>query len=105
MPDIKQWDAKVLATDIDTEMVRRGSEGVYPAASQEGIPADIARKYFEPHGADKVRVTQDARSLITFKHLNLIGNRSEEHTSELQSLMRISYAGFCFKKKNNTPKA
>src|SRR3546814_3092422 len=26
-------------------------------------------------------------------------NRSEEHTSELQSLMRISYAGFCLKKK------
>src|SRR3546814_4964402 len=29
-------------------------------------------------------------------------NRSEEHTSELQSLMRISYAVFCLKKKNNT---
>src|SRR3546814_7977859 len=29
-----------------------------------------------------------------------IGERSEEHTSELQSLMRISYAVFCFKKKN-----
>src|SRR3546814_7658146 len=29
-----------------------------------------------------------------------IGNRSEEHTSELQSLMRISYAVFCLKKKN-----
>src|SRR3546814_1763251 len=28
--------------------------------------------------------------------------RSEEHTSELQSLMRISYAGFCLKKKNKT---
>src|SRR3546814_2759400 len=28
--------------------------------------------------------------------------RSEEHTSELQSLMRISYAVFCFKKKTNT---
>src|SRR3546814_2474541 len=28
------------------------------------------------------------------------GTRSEEHTSELQSLMRISYAGFCLKKKN-----
>src|SRR3546814_3128200 len=27
------------------------------------------------------------------------GSRSEEHTSELQSLMRISYAGFCFKKQ------
>src|SRR3546814_4180739 len=30
-----------------------------------------------------------------------IGPRSEEHTSELQSLMRISYAVFCLKKKNN----
>src|SRR3546814_2698854 len=28
------------------------------------------------------------------------GGRSEEHTSELQSLMRISYAVFCLKKKN-----
>src|SRR3546814_3584065 len=30
--------------------------------------------------------------------------RSEEHTSELQSLMRISYAVFCLKKKKNTKK-
>src|SRR3546814_1823992 len=30
------------------------------------------------------------------------GNRSEEHTSELQSLMRISYAVFCLKKTNTT---
>src|SRR3546814_7107935 len=29
-----------------------------------------------------------------------VGHRSEEHTSELQSLMRISYAVFCLKKKN-----
>src|SRR3546814_1881801 len=36
-----------------------------------------------------------ARSVI------LKGRRSEEHTSELQSLMRISYAGFCLNKKKN----
>src|SRR3546814_5729288 len=34
--------------------------------------------------------------------LRYIGIRSEEHTSELQSLMRISYAVFCLKKKNKT---
>src|SRR3546814_6613810 len=34
--------------------------------------------------------------------LHLGVERSEEHTSELQSLMRISYAVFCFKKKSNT---
>src|SRR3546814_10909478 len=32
--------------------------------------------------------------------VKLLGIRSEEHTSELQSLMRISYAVFCLKKKN-----
>src|SRR3546814_4463029 len=31
-------------------------------------------------------------------------SRSEEHTSELQSLMRISYAVFCLKKKTKTPR-
>src|SRR3546814_10376700 len=34
--------------------------------------------------------------------LGLIVMRSEEHTSELQSLMRITYAVFCLKKKNKT---
>src|SRR3546814_10013323 len=34
-------------------------------------------------------------------HGRLLGWRSEEHTSELQSLMRISYAVFCLKKKKD----
>src|SRR3546814_6819845 len=34
----------------------------------------------------------------------ILGQRSEEHTSELQSLMRISYAVFCLKKKNKQTK-
>src|SRR3546814_1998867 len=37
-------------------------------------------------------------------HSDGFGRRSEEHTSELQSLMRISYAVFCLKKKTNTTK-
>src|SRR3546814_1468759 len=36
--------------------------------------------------------------------LSLSKDRSEEHTSELQSLMRISYAVFCLKKKQQTKK-
>src|SRR3546814_10084530 len=35
------------------------------------------------------------------RHVQPCGTRSEEHTSELQSLMRISYTVFCLKKKNN----
>src|SRR3546814_3041142 len=35
------------------------------------------------------------------RFVDALGSRSEEHTSELQSLMRISYAVFCLKKKTN----
>src|SRR3546814_5773798 len=38
------------------------------------------------------------------RELGVVAFRSEEHTSELQSLMRISYAVFCLKKKNITNK-
>src|SRR3546814_2129446 len=37
------------------------------------------------------------------KVVALVSKRSEEHTSELQSLMRISYAVFCLKQKKITP--
>src|SRR3546814_9798251 len=50
-------------------------------------PEEIAR-YYREHGA----------RLVVIK-LGADGARSEEHTSELQSLMRISYAVFCLKKK------
>src|SRR3546814_2846926 len=43
-------------------------------------------------GPDDRAVLDDVKYLLSF--------RSEEHTSELQSLMRISYAVFCLKKKN-----
>src|SRR3546814_3230568 len=42
--------------------------------------------------AECVKTLQDGRRLVVFP-------RSEEHTSALQSLMRISYAVFCLKKK------
>src|SRR3546814_5861703 len=45
------------------------------------------------------KLTQSLESL--FSHEPHRPSRSEEHTSELQSLMRISYAVFCLKKKNH----
>src|SRR3546814_4642467 len=59
---------------------------------------------------EEVHVTVRSRSFlhnqvrIMVGTLKLVGEgrwRSEEHTSELQSLMRISYAVFCLKKKKN----
>src|SRR3546814_1331023 len=57
----------------------------------------LAHRAAQQIGATERITRQDLRGL---HHLFLIDeDRSEEHTSELQSLMRISYAVFCLKKK------
>src|SRR3546814_5728581 len=47
-----------------------------------------------------VLITKFDRKRMWAVGMGMSGIRSEEHTSELQSLMRISYAVFCLKKKN-----
>src|SRR3546814_1421208 len=54
-----------------------------------------AREQQPAAGAAHERVRDSAGGTV-------VGNRSEEHTSELQSLMRISYAVLCLKKKKTT---
>src|SRR3546814_8945076 len=53
--------------------------------------------WLEAHGAANDDCLRYGRTIMS--------SRSEEHTSELQSLMRISYAVFCLKKKNKRNKA
>src|SRR3546814_4133171 len=56
-----------------------------------------------PAACDTSAVQSSGRetSVATVRQRRPVLLRSEEHTSELQSLMRISYAVFCLKKKNN----
>src|SRR3546814_3730401 len=70
----------------------RASEG-----GQAVIFEDVSKFYGEVLGVN--RVTLNIPSGIT-SLVGPNGSRSEEHTSELQSLMRISYAVFCLKTKN-----
>src|SRR3546814_2141570 len=72
--------------------------------NNSGKALDIARAARDMHGgngiSDEFHVM---RHLINLETVNTYEGtyRSEEHTSELQSLMRISYAVFCLKKKKN----
>src|SRR3546814_4188979 len=69
-------------------------------------PAKPAKPRFEPKRGNDDNFQEnperdrDARRSGAHRH----ACRSEEHTSELQSLMRISYAVFCLKKNNKTTK-
>src|SRR3546814_6637809 len=59
----------------------------------------LGRVQAVPHDHDRRRLARTDRRVEVGGQAGLAA-RSEEHTSELQSLMRISYAVFCLKKKN-----
>jgi chemotaxis protein methyltransferase CheR len=74
IPDLDRWDARILATDLDTSMVATGAAGVYSSLAVSELPKAIRAKYFERlPGGDKHQVVEPIRRLIAFKHLNLLG--------------------------------
>src|SRR3546814_3490102 len=87
---------------------RRRSPAARPTLSRRQEPRRLRFGTRRRRQRQKARpsVAQRGRKPMTRKRkkeLETQGEaRSEEHTSELQSLMRISYAVFCLKKKNNT---
>src|SRR3546814_7529206 len=107
---ISDWSSDVCSSDLinipagvdEGTRIRLSGEG---EAGARGAPSgDLyiflhvkRHKIFEREGT-----TLFCRAPISFTTAALGGCRSEEHTSELQSLMRISYAVFCLKKKNHS---
>src|SRR3546814_4752249 len=92
---ISDWSSDVCSSDLD-QLVR-------------GAVADRAlqRGGDQAHGDRIARLRGPGRLVVALEHPAFAiehaahqVQRSEEHTSELQSLMRISYAVFCLKKKN-----
>lgn len=68
---VNQWDVKILATDIDTQMVNHGHQGIYKDNS--GIPQDCLTKYCEQRNGE-VHLKNNVKNMITFKQLNLHGH-------------------------------
>src|SRR3546814_2038138 len=70
------------------------------AAARPSDERNLARQFFSPCGhCVRQPVRQAAKIGLPVHARRNRSARSEEHTSELQSLMRISYAVFCLKKK------
>src|SRR3546814_2947488 len=83
--------------EVAPNLLTSGLGGNY--SSRWGVwSAGVARARY---GLDQGWRYQAAYKVNLLDDLQLSWLRSEEHTSELQSLMRISYAVFCLKKKNN----
>jgi chemotaxis protein methyltransferase CheR len=69
------WDTRILATDIDSQVLARAANGVYPDERIEGIEPARQRRWFKRGkgpNAGKVKVVEDLQSLIAFRQLNLM---------------------------------
>lgn len=72
----EQWDAKILATDLDTNVVAHGRRGIYSRDRVEGLPDSIIQENFHrvQNGHEQSYELKDKlKSYITFNHLNLLG--------------------------------
>src|SRR3546814_7852051 len=115
---ISDWSSDVCSSDlaigepvghiIEHQLARSGLD---EQEGMVGVRGEIAEQHqlhpvgVDPRGAQHLHLEdREILAIALAARDRLFGGRSEEHTSELQSLMRISYAVFCLNtKKNNTP--
>jgi chemotaxis protein methyltransferase CheR len=72
---LSQWDVKILATDIDSNVLAVAKEGTYDERRIEDVPRKFKEKYFTKGigiNESKVKVGKQLQALITFKKLNLL---------------------------------
>src|SRR3546814_2888232 len=111
--DVCSSDLEIIGRDLKPQRPRIGDEGkillhqiedrnprqidlLLPGQQQQQVQWALPAIQLEIEGLRGVA----RRGEVEILGVAHAGSRSEEHTSELQSLMRISYAVFCLKKKN-----
>src|SRR3546814_6476194 len=124
---ISDWSSDVCSSDLaaDDEVTRRRNRAAFDACDLiprvlAGVDSVDMRTtlfgremamplFLSPTALQRLFHWQGERAVLraaakagTVAGISSLATRSEEHTSELQSLMRISYAVFCLKKKNKT---
>ncbi|ORE94840.1 CheR-type MCP methyltransferase [Aurantimonas sp. 22II-16-19i] len=83
LPNAAEYDVRILASDIDPNVVATGRAGIYAASALESVPTDLRRKWFRPsvgesHGSGQAtemlyEVADPLRDLVAFRELNLNG--------------------------------
>src|SRR3546814_9415113 len=115
---ISDWSSDVCSSDLDctaherTSSVMLSHESATVRCSSTSAPGSATSPMAMTRSVsarglsvssvttERARFIATSRSPVRARRPSTSRSRSEEHTSELQSLMRISYAVFCLKKKN-----
>jgi chemotaxis protein methyltransferase CheR len=78
LPDALRYDIKILATDIDTQVLAQGREGRYPNAAVARIDPALRERWMiredDIAGAPAWRAGEQMRALVSFRNVNLLGD-------------------------------
>lgn len=74
LPEAANLDVKILATDIDPNMIAEGRAGIYREDAVAPVPLDLRRRWFKKAGEGRWEVADELRELVAFRELNLIGD-------------------------------
>jgi chemotaxis protein methyltransferase CheR len=77
IPGIDAWDARILATDLDSDILEVARQGIYASEHVGDILPERRKRWFkngQGANANTVRIAADIRKLVHFKQLNLIAD-------------------------------
>lgn len=63
---------KIIATDIDDQVLEKAKDGVYGTASLKGLPDEFKNKYFEKMGDRFYKISDEIKNCVEFKKSNLL---------------------------------
>jgi len=74
VPDLGRHDARILATDLDSNVVSRGNAGEYSAAEVDSIPLNMRNRFLRKldDAGERYQFKNSIRSMITFGVINLL---------------------------------
>lgn len=75
VPDLERWDIRILATDLDSDVVEKARRGIYTAERLQNLSPERRERFFEPYPAARepsFRVRPHVARLLTVKQLNLM---------------------------------
>ncbi len=74
LPDAVKYDIRILATDIDANMLALGAAGIYESSLLDAVPDPLRSRWFSSPREGRQQIADEARALVKFRRLNLIGN-------------------------------
>jgi chemotaxis protein methyltransferase CheR len=71
IPDIKNWNITILATDINAKFLEKARKGIYTKWSFRGLPGSFKKDHFKEIEKDKFQINPEIKKMITFSYQNL----------------------------------